>query len=772
MARPNSAPAPAEHLPAEARGLLERGRTLLARVDACELRALLGAVAELSDIQRRMWVLTELIEQELERPAAEGSPSTIMSSRVEARAALAAAALELLEREPCEPELLLRTGRLLDLLGQTEAGGMLAGAARALEPEPAGIGAQLAVARRKLAAEPELGALSARALDIVERARPPDGLSLSLCMIVRDEQEALPRCLASVADFVDEIVILDTGSRDRTPAIARSFGAQVITRQWAGSFACARNASLDAATGEWILFLDADELLVQGEGERLRALTTRSWCEGFQLSVINHTGKLGDGTTVTHSALRMFRNRPEYRFEGRLHEQVAHRLPGYLPGRVRDSGVRIEHYGYLDAVRVQRGKSERNLELLRRQQAEGPSSAFLHFNLGSEHAAAGDHRAAVAELERAWRLLQGQDGGGREFAAALIKRLVGSLRACGRDEEAIALAGDGLAQFPQFTDLIFEQAMASAACGRRQAAIELLERCLRAGEPSGPHPSSAGCGSYLALLELASLQRESGDAPAARARLERCLREHPSFAGSIAPYVAARLSEGASGAAIMVALDDLLGGVSSRARLALAEGLLALRRYREVLAALDGLPEGHADALAVSRVELFARIADGQANGLEDALERARASAMRASEIELFQGWRDVTETGQTERRPSIAATKRLLRMLETLLVAHDFEGFERLFELLSHSPLEERERREALAEMYLRRGFLASAAEEWMGACNVAPDTRALLGLARVALAQGMARESEEFALAALEHDPANEAAVALLAELQPVSG
>ena len=78
-----------------------------------------------------------------------------------------------------------------------------------------------------------------------------------------------------------------------------------------------------------------------------------------------------------------------------MHEQIAHRLPAFLPERMEASGVRIEHYGYLGAVRDSREKSRRNIELLRLQQAEGPHSAFLHYNLGSEYAAAGEPAAAI-----------------------------------------------------------------------------------------------------------------------------------------------------------------------------------------------------------------------------------------------------------------------------------------------------------------------------------------------------------------------------------------
>src|SRR5262249_29669887 len=154
----------------------------------------------------------------------------------------------------------------------------------------------------------------------------------------------------------------------------------------------------DAATGDWILYLDADEVLVSEDVDLLRSLTGRTWREAFYLFETNFTGEAGDGAAVTFNALRMFRNRPEYRFQGRLHEQIAQHLPAYLPDRLEQTSVRVEHYGYLGSVRDAKEKSRRNIELLKAQQAEAPPTAFLHFNLGSEYAAAGDAPAALAEF--------------------------------------------------------------------------------------------------------------------------------------------------------------------------------------------------------------------------------------------------------------------------------------------------------------------------------------------------------------------------------------
>jgi tetratricopeptide (TPR) repeat protein len=783
--------------------LLERGLALLERDESGRLEGLLTEIAALSDGDRRLWVMLALTEVSSERPA-RGSASHSDTLR-----GLALAGIELLEVEPDEPVLLWRVGRLLDVLGVSAGARALLDAARGLDPELIAElegehgGADGARSRISFAADSE--ELSGRALDLAERVgRERKDLRLSLCMIVRDEEEMLERCLGSVAGAVDQIVVVDTGSSDRSAEIARSFGAEVIGVEWAGSFAEARNVSLDAADGEWILFLDADEVLIDCSRERLRELTRRTWCEGFDFTVLNHTGDIEDGTSVSHTALRMFRNRPHHRFEGRLHEQIAERLPSFLPGRVRRSGLAIEHFGYLKAVRAQRAKSERNIGLLRLQQAEGPPSAFLHFNLGSEHAAAGDHEAALLELEQAWSLLA--DPRTVEFAPALIRRLLGALRACARHEQAISFAREGLELFPDFTDLVFEQALAHAALGQRELAAELFERCLEMGDAPPRYPSDAGCGTHLALVAFAELRGAGDETAGALALLERCLSEHPGYLAAIVPYVGARLGDGADVDSLAEELGQLLGGLSVQARLvlgqalrdqghaaaaqmqlelvlegrpdsdlarvALAEVLIAQRLNGQAVAVLEGVSSTGAHRLAAARTQLFALLADGGEDhaAVLDATERARATGMRGSELELFEAWWALIWSGSTDLQPRLAGIPRLLAMLETLLLAQDFEGFERLLGLMVRSPLDERERRELLAEMYLRRGFHSSAAEEWMAVAGTAPDARAMLGLARVALARAMPQEAEQFAGAALELG-GGEPAAALLSILQPTS-
>lgn len=569
-----------------------RAQRLLAAGDLDGYRELFGLLEQIDDRNRRYQAGVSLVEQGL---AASSEPAGLPALY----ATLAEGLVGMLEPEPREPRLLNYAGVVFYELWSLDAATALFEAAGRLDPRLGQLDrnlAALAARRQKLRfmrRRSPLRDLGERAIALAARARPVEGLRLSLCMIVRDEEQMLPRCLEAVRDAVDEIVVVDTGSRDRTVEIARSFGARVLRREWTGSFAEARNASFDAAGGDWLMYLDADEVLAREDAGLLRSLTGRVWREAFYVSETSHTGAAGDGTAVTHDALRIFRNRPEYRFEGRLHEQIAHSLPTHLPERFEATAVRVEHFGYLAAVREARGKTARNIELLRLQQAEEPPTAFLHYNLGSELAAAGDAPAALAELERAWTLLAPQaDLTANEFAPALICRLVETLRACDRPADALARAREGLARFPGLTDLVLEQAIASAALGDREGAIELFERCLRMGDAPGRYAATVGCGSYLAMVQLAALRRDRGELAQAIELLERCLREHPRYLGSLLPYIAAQLASGMPPQAVSAELDRLMPAPTHPpARLlALLEDLLQRREF-EAFEAMLGLWE-------------------------------------------------------------------------------------------------------------------------------------------------------------------------------------
>jgi glycosyltransferase involved in cell wall biosynthesis len=776
--------------------------------------ALFARAADYEDPNRRYQARVALIEKGF---ASAGQASAARAAQT--YLAVARNAIATLEEDACEPLLLNYAGVAFYELWSLDAARTLFEAALRLDPNTPHARRNAAECKRRRRAasgahrqirpfQAALSELARRAKRAAAKAQPKQGLTLSLCMIVRDEEEMLPRCLSAIADAVDEIVIVDTGSSDRTIEIAKSFGATVIEREWTGSFSDARNVSFDAATSDWIMYLDADEVIFREDLDKLRALTGRTWREAFYLVETNYTGEEGDGMALTHNALRVFRNRPEYRFEGRLHEQIAQHLPGYLPERIEHTTVRVEHYGYLGSVRSAKEKSRRNIELLKAQQAESPPTPFLHFNLGSEYAAADDAAAALAEFERAWAMIQSeQDVLGYEFVPTLMVRLVKALRFTGRAEDAIARADEGLKLFPGFTDLVFEQATASVVLGRRQDAVRYYKQCIELGDAPAKYTATRGCGTYLPRLSLAELHLQRGEIAQARELLDWCLEHHPDFFGTVLPYASALLRSGVEPADVVGELEAriahltptvrfMLGTAlyeagaaaaaeaqyrlvlerqphSSQARVALGEALLSLRLYEEAAGEAAATPVDDPLATIACRTELFGRIAGGDLGGARQAHERAAKAGLPPAELDLFASWLELAAGAEANQLPRtrLGAIALLDTILEALLRVQDFTAFEKLVPLMGHSELPARERRELLGGMYLRRGFLQSAAEEWMAVCAERPDPRALIGLAQVAAAHGSPEDAAVFAAEALALDPLNPAARKLYDHYQPAA-
>jgi tetratricopeptide (TPR) repeat protein len=782
-------------------GLRDRARLQLAANQLESYRELFHRAAEHEDSHARYHARVLLLQEGL----AAASQTTSQKDAMRLFLTIAGAALDALEEETREPLLLNYAGVALYELWSLEAAEAMFKAAHRLEPSIPHLRNNLQeVARRRHGMRagkplhPAVPGLAAQARRLAPRAQPATDMKLSLCMIVRDEEEMLARCLAAVAPAVDEIVIVDTGSTDRTIEIAREFGANVIERQWTGSFSDARNASFEAATGDWIVYLDADEVLVAEDVDRLKALTGRVWREAFYLVETNYTGDIDDGGAVTVNALRVFRNRPHYRFEGRLHEQIAQHLPTYA-GRLEQSSVRIDHFGYLGVVRDAKEKSLRNLELLRAQQAEGESSAFMHFNLGTEYSIIGDHGRALAELSRAWSLVEAGGEEDRDYVPALLQRLVTALRLSGAPEEAIARAREGLERFPGYTDLVFAQALASLSLGREDDAIGYWEQCLAMGDAPARYLSTSGAGTFLPRISLAQLYIRRGDIERARELLEWCIAEHPEFVGVVDPYATALLRSGVGPEEIVTRIEaelpslppaarfTLAGALyrhgamaaaeteyravlrarpsSAQVRVQLAETLLGQRRYAEAAREAAGVPEDDGFAPLASRFELWGRIAAGELEAAHAARDRAARVGVPEAQLEVFVAWLALASGAEELPALPVVATPLLGVILETLLRAHDFEAFEKLTVLLERSALPPREQREVLATMYLAQGFLPSAAKEWMAVCESRPDARALLGLARVASAHGALADAGVFAAEALRHDPSSAAAREILA-------
>lgn len=217
-----------------------------------------------------------------------------------------------------------------------------------------------------------------------ERAEP----FLSAVMIVRDEEAVLGDCLASIESVVDEMVIADTGSTDRSREIGAAHGARLIDFPWRDDFAAARNAALVEARGQWILYIDADERLARTDKALARAAL-----DNPRLIAARPWFRIKTGFTLARE-FRLFRNDPRIRFRGAIHEKVSIdilRLSGELGLEIGEPDLLLEHIGY-DGP--QEHKHRRNLPLLRAELASRPDDVYNWHHLGRILEATGDEPGA------------------------------------------------------------------------------------------------------------------------------------------------------------------------------------------------------------------------------------------------------------------------------------------------------------------------------------------------------------------------------------------
>jgi Glycosyl transferase family 2/Tetratricopeptide repeat len=302
------------------------------------------------------------------------------------------------------------------------------------------------------------------------------GASISLCMIVKDEESCLPTCLGSVADLVGEIIVVDTGSTDATRDVARHYGALVHEFSWCDDFAAARNHSLHHATGDWIFWLDADDCIDEANRLRLRTLFANLPDENvayLMRYVALNDGGPGRTSAVDHA--KLFRNLPQIRWEYRVHEQI---LPAItrLGGRIEPTDVVIHHLGYQDANEVRR-KLERNRRLLELDDVAHPDHPVILFNLGRTYLRLGRVAEAVPSLTRCLRTLPGELAHVVRIAYTLLVEAHCRLR---QSKDALDVCLEGRARFPRDLELLFAEGLVRRDLddhwGAEACLLQLLER--------------------------------------------------------------------------------------------------------------------------------------------------------------------------------------------------------------------------------------------------------------------------------------------------------
>jgi glycosyltransferase involved in cell wall biosynthesis/Tfp pilus assembly protein PilF len=433
------------------------------------------------------------------------------------------ATLAALHLRPFHPEAYLLLAEIAASVGDGQSARACAAHARRLAP---GFKPARQFLNRRLS-----GSTRPNWLTLPEALRNPEANAqprLSVCLITKNEERFLGQCLQSIRDLAHQIVVVDTGSTDRTVALAQEHGAEVHHFAWCDDFSAARNAALEHATGDWILVLDADEELAAKDREALRAHLQDAAAIGWRLPLLN----VGYEAVGCAYVPRLFRNAPGLFFIGRVHEQIfgsveVRRAEWGLENRLGEAT--LLHHGYTSEVMQERKKVERNLALLEQAVLEQPDQPHLLMNLGLELSRSGREAEGLERYRQAFQAMSAQKVGqvtpeGRE---ALLTQFSARLTAARQFEELVRVLTSPLAQLGRGLNASLHYALgvAQIEVGQLPLAIEQLECCLAKRSQPSLAPIYPEINSAVPYGCLALCHKRLGAAAAAEQAYQAGLQE-------------------------------------------------------------------------------------------------------------------------------------------------------------------------------------------------------------------------------------------------------
>jgi len=378
-------------------------------------------------------------------------------------------------------------------------------------------------------------------IDWPEPPAPSDTPRLSVCMIVKDEEEFILQAVKSVKDLAHQVVVVDTGSTDRTVALAESLGAEVHHFEWNDNFSDARNFSLEHATGDWVLILDADEILdPEGNADLARDLQSENQL-GFRIPLANFERaednqlvQTVDGVTYVP---RLFRNAPGLYFVGIVHEQIYSSILVRQGHWGMDSGIgrtRLLHFGYDPTVKASRNKVKRNLRQLDRAVEEMPDEPALLMNYALDLFNDGRIDEALTQHRHAMEVLAQHEAQNvmPEVRERLVSMFCFHLLQAENYEELVSVANSQLAQDCGPTASIhYVAGLGLVKQGRHAEAIPELRACIEKSGETTFTPRFRGVEGHGPYHLLADSLAETGDLESAVEAFRKALEISPDAAG-------------------------------------------------------------------------------------------------------------------------------------------------------------------------------------------------------------------------------------------------
>ena len=325
--------------------------------------------------------------------------------------------------------------------------------------------------------------------------------SISLCMIIKNEEQYLGQCLDKIKDYVSEIVIVDTGSTDKSKEIAKRYTDKIYDFAWCNEFAKARNFSISKATHEWILILDADEIILEFNKRKVTNfinLHNEQKVVG-RVKIINLFEEMNETKKSMTYISRLF-NKRFFHYEGSIHEQVVSKDNSKY--KVKPVEMTIEHLGYLDEIMNKKNKYERNISLLKSAIQDNVDDPYYHYQLGKSYYKAQQYKRALGSFKRAISLCNNFE---YEYAQDLVESYGYALLKCEKYVEAIELKSYQK-YYDQSPDYNFIMGLIYMNNGKFEDAIDAFKKCI-----GGYEGKVEGISSYQPNYNIGVIYQALGD---------------------------------------------------------------------------------------------------------------------------------------------------------------------------------------------------------------------------------------------------------------------
>jgi tetratricopeptide (TPR) repeat protein len=339
-------------------------------------------------------------------------------------------------------------------------------------------------------------------------------MKLTACMIVKNEEVMLSKTLSNLVKSVDEVVMVDTGSTDATVEIAKKNGVKLYHFDWIDDFSAARNESLKHATGDWIIWIDADEFVEAEDFKKLKDFLAKAKGKAYNL-FINECPIDSFNSDCTYFKLKVFKNGEGIRFEKPINENIYSKQGSPVVGDGVIKSTPIYHWGNHKSEADMQKKCERNIALLKKGLAEQGDNLNYHFILANNYKLSGLYEEAIAEFDQAIALKPRED-----LLITILTSKAGCLYQLKRGKEACQVAIDALKRDQNNSTALNIIASVFISLGKTEEAVKLLEQS-RSVVEQDREVLSLKQRDYIANLLLGDAYKKLGKEDEAKVAYER-----------------------------------------------------------------------------------------------------------------------------------------------------------------------------------------------------------------------------------------------------------